>query len=332
MKPIIPFALLGAFFAVGAAKAASTDPVGYITHTINGSGETYISPTLVQPNEFVGVSSADPSGSTIISFSGGVPAVFDGSYVLEITSGASEGFWSTIVSSTTTSITVADSLPLGLGASVSVAVRKHSTVGSFLGANAPGLVDFDGEQANDEVQLLDPLTQATGAIVWVTGANLADPAYPNGAWFDLVLSAVANDTVISPGTSIRIKRNGGSATFVSSGSVKVTDTQVDLFQNFNWVGTPLAAGGTLASMNFSSQLVQFDGESPNYDELQFLRSSQAVDPFAAVDDGAGGTTMFDLVNSVDGGLEPFPEGTGVIINRVGSPASAIVLPGSVVSP
>jgi hypothetical protein len=331
MKPIIPFALLGALFAVGAANAASTDPVGYITHSVNASGETYVSPTLVQPTVFAAASSADPSGTTTISFSGGVPTGLDGSYVLEITAGNSEGFWSTVVSSTSTSITVTDTLPSGLGSAVSIAVRKHATVGSFLGLNAPGLVDYDGEQANDEVQLLDPVTQGTGAIAWVSGPNLADPNYPNGAWFDLVLSEVANDYVIEPGTAIRIKRVGGATTFVSSGAVKVTDTQVDIFQNFNWIGTPLATGGTLNGMNFNSQLVKYDGESATYDELQFLRPSQGTDPFAAIDDGNGGSTMFDLVLSEDAGLEPFPEGTGVIINRVNSPAGSIVIPGSVVA-
>jgi hypothetical protein len=332
MKPIIPFALLGALLAVGAADAAATDPVGYITHTINGSGETYLSPTLVQPTVFAGQPNANPSSSATITFAGGVPVGLDGSYVLEITDGPSEGFWSTVVSSTATSITVNDALPAGLAANVGVSVRKHSTVGTFLGLNSPSLVDFDGEKANDEVQLLDPVTQGTGAIVWVTGANLADPEYPDGAWFDLVLSAVANDYVIEPGTAIRIKRVGSSATFVSSGNVKITDTQVDLFQNFNWIGTPLATGGTLNGMTFNTQLVKFDGESPTYDELQFLRPSQGIDPFAAIDDGVGGSTMFDLVLSEDGGAEPFPEGTGVIINRINSPAGVIVLPGTVVQP
>jgi len=118
--------------------------------------------------------------------------------------------------------------------------------------------------------------------------------------------------------------------FVSNGTVKVTNTQVDIFPDFNWVGTPIAAGNTLNGMLFQNQLNQFDGVNPNYDELQFVRANQTVEPFAAVDDG--GLTMFDLTNSIPAGTEPFNEGTGVIIKRTGNPASVITLPKTTVAP
>jgi hypothetical protein len=331
MKPIIPFALLGAFFAVGAAKAASTDPVGYITHTINANGssaDTYISPSLVNPTEFAGVSSSSPSGGSVVSFAGGVPTALDGAYVLEITAGSSEGWWSTVVSSTATSITISDAFPASLPAGTSVAVRKHVTLHSFLGNNNPGLIDFNGVDASDDVQILDPSTQAAKSYVWVTAENSGTD---NGVWFDVAESVDANSVIIEPGAAVKVNRIGSTPlTFTSSGSVKTTDTQVDLFTNFNWVGTQSAAGSTLNGMNFQSQLNLFDGESANYDEVQIVRASQVTEPFAAVDDG--GLTMFDLTNSVSAGSEPFAEGTGVVIVRTGNPASTITIPGSVVTP
>jgi hypothetical protein len=331
MKPIIPFALLGALFAVGAATAASTDPVGYITHTINANGssaDTYISPTLVNPTEFAGVSSSTPSGGSVITFAGGVPTGLDGAYVLEITSGASEGWWSTVVSSTATSITLNDAFPNSLPAATSISVRKHVTLHSFLGNNNPGLIDFNGEDPSDDVQILDPSTQAAKSYVWVTPANSETP---NGIWFDVAESVEANSVIIEPGAAVKINRVGATPlTFTSSGSVKTTDTQVDIFTDFNWVGTQSAAGSTLNGMNLQSQLNLFDGESPNYDELQIVRPSQVTEPFAAVNDG--GLTMFDLTNSVSAATEPFVEGTGVVIVRTGNPASTITIPGSVVNP
>jgi len=46
MKPIIPFALLGALLAVGAATAATTTPVGYVTLDVPASGDTSVGQPL----------------------------------------------------------------------------------------------------------------------------------------------------------------------------------------------------------------------------------------------------------------------------------------------
>ena len=118
MKPIIPFALLGALLAVGAADAAATDPVGYITHDIAGNvaalptgADTYLGPVLTNPVDYAGITTVDPSGLTTLTFASGVPATFDGTCYLEITSGTQEGWWSQIVSSTATTIVIADAVP-----------------------------------------------------------------------------------------------------------------------------------------------------------------------------------------------------------------------------
>lgn len=334
MKPIIPFALLGALLAVGAADAAATDPVGYITVNLVGNGETYISPTLVEPDVFAGSSTSSPSGLTTITFASGVPTGLDGSYVLEV---KSSGWWATVVSSTATSIVVNSPFPGGLPANTAISVRKHSTLLTFLGENNPGLITFDGINPSDEVQVLDAAgnPQTVTSFGYISAIDLGDPNYPNGAWFNLGTSAVDNNFIIEPGTAIRVKRVGATPlSFTVDGEVKTTPTQVDLFTNFNWVGTPLATGGTLDGMTFNTQLIQFDGVSPNYDELQFLRPNQIAVPFASVLDGVTPTSasMFNLADSVFAPTEPFPEGTGVIINRIGNPASTITLPGTVVTP
>ena len=169
----------------------------------------------------------------------------------------------------------------------------------------------------------------------MTGPNLGDPNYPNGAWFNLATSTVDNDFVIEPGTAVRVKRISASPTsFVVTGEVKTTPTQVDIFSNFNWIGTPVAAGSTLNGMEFNNQLIEFDGVNPNYDELQILNPDQTATPFAAITDGVtppNGKTMFNLATSTDGGAQPFPEGTGVVINRIGNPASTITIPATVVA-
>lgn len=322
--------------AFGAATAYTT-PVGYITSSIAGAGanpsaDSYISATLVEATAYAGATSVTPSGGSVATFAGtSVPATFDGTYVLEITAGAHEGWWSTVVSSTSSTITVSDAFPTGIVGAVSISVRKHSTLKTYLGANTPGLIAFDGVVANDEVQVLNPITQVVQAFAYVPAAI---SGAPQDGWFDLASSSSADDFPIEPGSAIKIKRFGATGlTFVSSGTVKTTKTQVDLFTNYNWVGTQLGAGSTLNGMTFNTQLVPFDGANPNYDELQYVHPDQTVTPYAALDVSLGlGQTMGDLSDSSDAGAIPFPEGYGAVLKRIGSAPSTITVPGTVVAP
>jgi hypothetical protein len=335
MKTHITHSLLAAAAACSLANAqttAYTTPVGYITHTVapagaNPAAETYLSASLVEPNVYAGVTLSATANT--LNFSGtSVPATLDATYVLEITSGPSEGWWSTVISSTSSTIVLNDNFPIATPTAVSV--RKHSTLQTFLGNNTPGFVTFNGIDPSDEVQVWDPITQGTIPFAYISGPDLADPNYPDGAWWDLGNSAIANDYPIVPGSSVRIKRIGNQLTFTSTGTVKTTKTQVDLYINYNWIGTPLAVGGTLDAMSFNTQLIQFDGVSENFDELTFLDPDQSARPFAAID-GAP-PTMYDLGNSVEAGSEPFAGGTGVIIRRIGNPSGTVTLPGSIVNP
>ncbi len=335
MKPYLSYSLILAAAASGmafGAETAYTTPVGYITHSIaaagaNPSAETYLSASMVETAAYAGVS-ISASGNTVAFAGTSVPTTFDSTYVLEITSGPSEGWWSTVTSSTSSSIILNDVFPVATATSISV--RKHSTLKTFLGNNTPGLVTFNGVDDSDEVQVWDPVAQSAVPFAYISGVDLADPLYPNGAWWNLGTSAIANDYPIEPGSAVRVKRIGTALSFTSSGTVKTTKTQVDLYTDFNWVGTPLAAGGTLNGMTFNTQLNQFDGVSENYDELSFLDPSQTARPFAAID-GAP-PTMYDLGNSVEAGTEPFAQGTGVVIKRIGNPDGVITIPGTVVAP
>lgn len=333
MKPIIPFALLGALLAVGAADAAATDPVGYITATIAGNvaanpvgAATYVSPTLITPAVFAGAATASPSGGATITFTSGVPLGLDSSYLLEISNGAQEGWWSAVASSTATSVTVADNFPAGLAGNVSITVRKFSTIANLFGANSAGLTDIDGADSNppDEIQLLDPVTQAARTIVYVTGVA------PDG-WYDFVTSSPADNEIIYPGTSVKVVRYATTPlSLVSSGQVKTTKTQVDVFPSFNWLGQPLATGGTLGSMNFVNQLVQFDGAAAN-DFLEILSPSQVANQYVALIPGFGGV-MADFVTTADSTAIPIAEGAGYVIQRdASSPASIVTIPAQTIA-
>jgi hypothetical protein len=337
MKTHITHSLLAAAAVCSLANAetAYTTPVGYITHTIAGSSDgagadTFLSPSLIQTAVFQGTSSSAPA-STTLSFSGGVPTDLDATYVLEITSGDSEGWWSTVTSSTATSVSVSDEFPQSISGNVTVSVRKHNTVRSFLGANSPGLTVFDGVSTAEEVQILNPSTQAATIVVYVskelTGAD-------QDGWYDLSSSTLADDMVIEPGSAIKVVKYGSSiSNFVSSGEVKLTKTQVDIYPDSNWVGTPLAGGGTLDFMQYATQLVTFDGANTDYDELQFINSDQTATIYSALDPALGaGNVMGNLADSSIASDVVFAEGTGAIIKRSSSgSASVLTIPGTVVS-
>lgn len=339
MKNILPLLFGAALLPLVANAQSYSNVVGYITHDIAANtgfaagADTYLSPTLIQPAAFAGASNASPSGAATVNFDGtSVPTSLDQTYVLEITSAESEGWWSTVVSSTASSITVTDNFPAGLPANVSVAVRKHTTVKDFLGANAPGLVPFDMVSQNDEVQILDPVTQAATTLAYVPKEITG---LPEDGWFDLGTSTPADGMVIEPGSAIKIKRFGATAlSFVSAGEVKTTDTQCDVYPGDNWFGTHRAVGAALNDMDLETQLIVFDNINPNYDQLQDVQADQSTITYAAVDPAFFGyPTMANLGDSSDAGAVMFPEGTGMIIKRATSEAASVVtVPGTVVGP
>jgi hypothetical protein len=178
---------------------------------------------------------------------------------------------------------------------------------------------------------LNPSTQAATIVVYVskelTGAD-------QDGWYDLSSSTLADDMVIEPGSAIKVVKYGSSiSNFVSSGEVKLTKTQVDIYPDSNWVGTPLAGGGTLDFMQYATQLVTFDGANTDYDELQFINSDQTATIYSALDPALGaGNVMGNLADSSIASDVVFAEGTGAIIKRSSSgSASVLTIPGTVVS-
>jgi len=337
-KPIVmkPIHLSILALAAGSAFAAEvyTPVVGYITHTINAQGgeltQTIVGPSLVQPTEFAGNSVSSPSGNAI-SFAAGVPTGLEGSYVLEITSGPSEGWWSTVVSSTSDSITVNDEFPAGLASDTAVSVRKHNTIQTFLGENVANLIPFNGE-AGDEIQILNP-DQSLTPIAYVP-AELTGGV--EGQWYNLATAEIANDLVIEPGAAVIVKTTSSSPlSFVSVGQVKTTATQFDVHPGLTLVAQTDAAGATFNEMNLQFSLIPLNAEGSNtdYDEFQILNSDQSITPYAAVDPALlGVATLANLVDASDAGDTVLPGGTGAIIKRDSENGpSTITIPGSLIA-
>lgn len=312
------YSLLAAAAALGFAQAqtAYTTPVGYITTDIYGNtsntgagASTFVTATMLNPAVFAGATTGAPSGDTA-SFSGSVPTDLDGSYVLEISEGVSEGWWTTVVSSTANSIKVLDSFPGGLPTNTKITVRKFTTISNVFGDNEAGLLPFS-EGAYDEIQMLSPETQQISVIVYADG------------WFDLGTESAAENFIIYPGTSVRVVRRGTSPlSLVTTGEVKTTKTQVDLFSSDNWFGLPNATGNTFGEMSFGSQILESD--------TIIVVGSDAGSGQSAVAYVSFEGEMFDLGSEAPADNLQLDGGTGFILRRPVGGASIIELPAQVI--
>jgi hypothetical protein len=317
MKTKISYSLLAAAMACGLAQGqttAYTTPVGYTTTPLYGNvsggtagAATLVAPTLLTPAAFAGATNATPTGTTA-TFASGVPTPLDGTYMLEITDGASEGWWTTVASSTSTSIVVTDNFPAGLAASTKVVVRKFNTIASVFGAtNSANL------GAADFIEILDPLSQSTTTVVYA------------GGWFDLATEAPADGYIIYPGTAVRTIVNGASPlSLVTSGEVKTTKTQVDLFEGEAWVGQTFASGGTFGAMTLAPQILETD-------EVLLYGvdggAGQGADSFVA-----SGGAMFNLSTEAESDNVLVPDSSGMVVKRPVGTASTITIPAQTVAP
>ena len=324
MKTYLPYSLILAAAASGMASGAETaytTPVGYITSTIgpNRSGSsagaaTFIGAALVQPATFAGAASGtvSPSGGTVITFTGGVPTGLGISSMLEITSAIQKGWWTSIASSTATTITVTDVLPAGLPANLQISVRNFSTIQNVFGNNSPGLTVY-GTGPYDEIQLLKPDIQEVSVIV-----------YAGGGWVNLATELPANNEIIYPGTAVKvIHRANTSLSVVTSGEVKTTPTQVDIFPKDNWFAQPNPTNQTFGNLNLGPQI----GPTDSVDVIQTDGGSGQVVTTYVSSSGV----MYNLATEADATPIDVKSAEGFLLKRVGA-ANTLTLPVQVVAP
>ncbi|MBP7950866.1 MAG: hypothetical protein KA004_14540 [Verrucomicrobiales bacterium] len=317
-----------------AQTSAVTDPVGYITENITGGPATgaftLIAPSLVTKTEFAGASSNAPSAS-LISTTATLPAGLNDGYFVELKGGAQEGWWSTIQSVTGGDITVQGTFPAGLAVGQQFMIRKHQTLGSFLGANSAGIDPGLSLDDADEVQLLDGATQVVAAYFYALAADGA----PADGWYDASGNASDNE-IIPPGNSVLVKRKqAGDKSFIQVGHVKTTKTQIGIWQGDNWVTPMLATGGTLGSLNLDTGDLATGvqrGVDLNVDEFQLINTNQSVSAFFAADPiQAGVTGWYDSGgNPADATL--VAENTGAIVRRKVNQTAIWTAPAQVIAP
>lgn len=253
-----------AALALPAIADEPNSPVGFVTRTLSGGGSpaspriSVIAPALTQPVVWEGrvVSiSSNPTGPSVITVSGNpwTDNQFDGAngghYVEGVSrtdSGASSDITTTAQGTAPDGSSITTSANLGAFVAVgeTIKIRRHVTLGSFLGiSNEAGLLASDDPATADEVLIYQGA--AAVSYFYYTG----DPDFPAG-WYDSEFNSAPGEaarTVIAPGQGVVVKRKVSSPlSFVSIGSAKVRDTRLPVLSGINVVGTTSAAPLTLA--------------------------------------------------------------------------------------
>lgn len=311
MKPIIPFALLGALLAIGAAKAATTTPVGYNTQKIVAGQFNVIGLDMHQPTLAAGILDAVTSNSvsdTQVDFS---TIVTPGTtYILEITNGSGNGIIQESIGTSGSALSLsADITSIVTPGTTTYVLREASTIADIFGAaNSVGLqASANADPAEADVIYLPDGAGGFTQIFYSTADGFT-------GWFDTVNFADASNTPIVYTDGFVVERKGATTLdLVVSGELKKTPTVLSIDQPFTYVGGVYPAGSTFGTTNLSTFVQGSANADPAEADIFYLPDGLGgfVQYFYSTADGFTG--WFDTVNFGDAsGVELTP---GILVER-----------------
>ena len=326
--------LIGAISLAAAAGASAqtavTDPVGYITVTVNGSasGLSFIAPTLVNKIEFAGATTT--TTGTTINFSGTplTAGAYGPGFYVEVSTGGVPGSWSSIASNTANSITTTTDISNGLAAGATVRIRKHVTVGDFFGAtNSAGLKSGEEINAADEVRILDATTKAIKKVFFYNDGTTT-------AWFDEDFTEAQN-LVIPPQQGVFIVRKLATpVSFVRVGSVKTGPTALPVQAGLNIMAVTRAVGASFTLGNSALKTptggVQSGEELNTADVIRIAQPSGALKNFFHYNDGTTASWFDEDFN--DATAVQLKEGTSFILVRKPNTGFVWTVPAEPIAP
>jgi uncharacterized protein (TIGR02597 family) len=303
---------------------ATTDPVGFITLNVAGTGGSvptqlsFAGLSLTRAVEYqgsaetVGASSLTDNDATWADnqFNGAA-----GAYFVELTSGANAGTTYDISSTTaaTKTISLAQNLAAGTAAGVSFKVRKHWTIASVFGpADESGLGGGSSTSA-DQLQLWNGAgydiyyyqTVGLGGVGWRrAGAPAVDAA----------------GTVIPPEQGLILNRKQSpGVNVVLMGAVKTGQTSVPVFHGLNFIGNTYAASMTLGDSGIytgNDVTGLASGSSSSADQI-LIWNGTGYDIYYYQTSGLGGIGWRKGgAPAVDAGGTQIQVGQSIIINRL----------------
>lgn len=283
MKPLR--SSLAIFIAAGisanAQTTATTDPVGFVSYTVNANSDQKVGVPMTQAAVYSGAASA-VSGAVITA--SGVPTL-SGKNLLLVTSGSAAGNWEEISSSTGTSVTLLSPIS-GFTSSNTFLIRPFWTLGTLFPSGGSVPVSPDPENPRGLVLLNDlaavGINPSSGAsYLYHDGSVLPAGWYENGSFAD------ANDVVVSPESFITVRNLTASSvkvTFV--GSVPAKTSAIDVVrrpggQQDNLIENQFPAAVTLANSGLNSSgavAASPDPENPVDTLLVYALSNTGLNP------------------------------------------------------
>lgn len=317
-----------------AQTTATTDPVGFITLNVAGTGGaggsslSFRGLSLTRPVEYQGSAESVTANSVTDNEATWTDNQFNGTngaYFLEITSGPGAGTTYDITATTaaTKTVTLAQNLGAGIAAPVVFKIRKHWTIAAVFGAaNEAGL---QGGTSTSADQLL--LWNGTGYDIYYYQTS----GLGGTGWRQAGAPAVdASGTKLVMEELLLLKRGQATAVnVVLMGAVKTGQTSVPVFNGNNFLGNVYAAPMTLQSSgiytgNPATGLA--GGSSVTADQI-LLWNGTGYDIYYYQTSGLGGTGWRRAgAPSTDASATPLPVGSGFIVKRTNSGAFNWVIP------
>ena len=318
MKPIIPFALLGALLAVGAADAAVTTPVGYVTKTLPAGQTTLVGLTLQNPVVSAGVLDAESSSSVTDTEANFTTLLTAGAtYILELANGTVQEVtaWAGGVLTTPQDIT-----SLVTPGTTTYTLRKAATVSDVFGAtNSAGLGDdSDGSLIGTDFILIP------NGVAFDTVYYFNDGAGTTG-WFDDQGNPSDTKPIAYQDGFFVQRAAGASIDLVITGEVKKVETDGALVNGYNYLNGVAPVGLTLGTSGLESFIaIDTVGDIETADLVLLQQPSGAYKTCYYFNDGLGTLGWFDdQGNPVD---TDAIEGGFLLLNRTGTKPYSVDVP------
>ena len=248
-------------------NSISTDPVGVITYTANAQSDSRIGSSMLRATSAAGVISSVSGANVTVSFD--LPDVTTEAHFIWINSGALEGEWYGITSSTTSTLTVAEDLQAeGLQTGDSFSILPFWTLGTLFpnGGGVPPSTDIFNPSAR--IFLYDPNEAGTNlspneSHFYHDGSSGFLPA----GWYNTNSFESSDNVVVNPETYMTLRNSTGNAAelkFFGSVPVKIfanTILSSSAETQDNLVNNPYPADMTFAN----SDLVSSGAVEPSTD-------------------------------------------------------------------
>jgi uncharacterized protein (TIGR02597 family) len=333
---LLAIASLSAFSSLSAVE---TDPVGYVTITINGSSDgstayTPLSIGLEKAPSASGALSEDPT-SAIATNSGaaytpsefaGTDAAGNATHYLQF---ESDGLIVDIIANDATTITAGADLT-GLAASGDAyVVKEHMTLGDVFGDSGSGLTSGANSTSSDLLYVMSSDGLGTFATYYVQTDPTGAGAFLGGDGWRQVGASNSLDmsnVVIGPDDGVIVSRSAtDDVDIVVAGSVNVIDHQRGLPSGFSMVSYPYPVDVTLDDSDiYSATNGYVSGANSSSSDLVYVLGSDGLyttyyyqtDPTGAgAFLGGNGWRQIGSPNSEEKGSTIIPAGSSMIIKH-----------------